>query len=355
MDRRMKRSSDGVVVLLLIMCMAFGVNVSGLKVSAEEWGDYHYEILENGTVSITGYTGKDSVLKIPDTIDNKKVTSIGDSAFWLCSGLTSVTIPDSVTSIGYGAFSGCDNVILIVEKDSYAEQYAKDNNIPYQYIEIKNTDNTTEEPEQLTTEQPIPNQPAEEEEQVVVGSVTMVLVATETDNNPVVDDKVKIQNGSSTIKKGTVLVSKTGIYKVINVKKKTVTYIGTKKKKASSIKVPEEIKIKKKKYKVTSVSANAFKNNKKIKAVTIGQNVKEIGKNAFRGCKNLKMATIGKNVTTIGSYAFYGCKKLNLIEIRSSKLKKVGKAAFKKIAKHPTARVPKGMMQSYKKLFEGKM
>ena len=35
------------------------------------------------------------------------VTSIGDHAFWDCSGLTSVTIPDGVTSIGGDAFSGC--------------------------------------------------------------------------------------------------------------------------------------------------------------------------------------------------------------------------------------------------------
>ena len=40
------------------------------------------------------------------TIPNS-VTSIGDYAFWGCSGLTSVTIPNSVTSIGWGAFSGC--------------------------------------------------------------------------------------------------------------------------------------------------------------------------------------------------------------------------------------------------------
>ena len=43
------------------------------------------------------------------TISNS-VTSIGDNAFASCSGLTSITIPESVTSIGYSAFSGCDNI-----------------------------------------------------------------------------------------------------------------------------------------------------------------------------------------------------------------------------------------------------
>lgn len=309
------------------------------------------------SVTSIDYYAFNNCSSLTSVIIPNSVTSMAGGAFSGCSSLTSIVIPEGVTSIGDGVFDYCDNVTLIVEKDSYAEQYAKNNDIPYQYMEIKNPDNTTEEPttEQPTSEQPTTEQPAKEAEKVVVGNVTMVPIETETDDKPVVDNKVKIQNGSNTIKKGTVLASKTGTYKVTNVKKKTVTYMGTKNKKASSIKIPEEIKIKKKKYKMTSVSANAFKNNKKIKKVTIGQNVKEIGKNAFRGCKNLETVTIGENVTTIGNYAFYDCKKLNLIEIRSSKLKKVGKAAFKKIAKHPTARVPEEKIESYKKLFEGTM
>jgi hypothetical protein len=51
------------------------------------------------------------------TVGNS-VTSIGDSAFIICTGLTSVTIPDSVTSIGNNAFYGCDALTSITIPDS---------------------------------------------------------------------------------------------------------------------------------------------------------------------------------------------------------------------------------------------
>ena len=59
------------------------------------------------------------------------VTSIGESAFWGCSGLTSVTIPESVTCIGWEPFWGCKNLTIHTPVGSFAEQYAKENNIPF--------------------------------------------------------------------------------------------------------------------------------------------------------------------------------------------------------------------------------
>lgn len=51
------------------------------------------------------------------TIGNS-VTSIGNNAFYGCTNLTSVTIPDSVTSIGTNAFAGCSNLTSVTIPDS---------------------------------------------------------------------------------------------------------------------------------------------------------------------------------------------------------------------------------------------
>ncbi len=61
-------------------------------------------ITNSGTITITGYTGSSGTITIPSTITGLAVTSIGDEAFYGISGLTAVTIPNSVTNIGTEAF-----------------------------------------------------------------------------------------------------------------------------------------------------------------------------------------------------------------------------------------------------------
>ena len=118
------------------VCIADKFAVSA---SAETYGDYEYEILDDGTVEITRYNGKSQTITIPNTINGKKVTSIGEFAFRYCSVLTvtipnsitsigscaffdsslaSITIPDSVTSLGSWTFARCSNLTSITIPDS---------------------------------------------------------------------------------------------------------------------------------------------------------------------------------------------------------------------------------------------
>jgi Flp pilus assembly protein protease CpaA len=61
----------------------------------------------NNQITITGYTGADGVVVIPDTINGLPVAEIGERAFDSRSGVTSVTIPNSVIRIGFAAFVSC--------------------------------------------------------------------------------------------------------------------------------------------------------------------------------------------------------------------------------------------------------
>ena len=125
---------------------------------------------------------------------------------------------------------------------------------------------------------------------------------------------------------------KTGnIYKVTSSRSssQTVAFIGNKVK--TSVIIPTTIKIKGATYKVTEISTNAFKNNRKLKKVVIGQNIVRIGKNAF-----------------------YGCKKLTAITIKSSRLtlKNIGKNAFKNTSPKATVKVPKKQKALYNQILK---
>ncbi|MBO4864880.1 MAG: leucine-rich repeat protein [Eubacterium sp.] len=117
-------------------------------------------------------------------------------------------------------------------------------------------------------------------------------------------------------------------YKILT--KDTVAYVKSNVKNPKSASVPATVKISGKTYKVTEISANAFKNKKKLKKVTVGKNVKKIGKNAFYGCKKLKKITIkGKNLKSVGANAIKGINKKAVIKVPKAKLK-VYKKLFKK-------------------------
>ena len=90
--------------------------------------------IPNGVTSICNdaFSNCDKLtsVTIPDS-----VTRIGDRVFYNCYSLTSVTIGNGVTSIGEYAFSGCENLTLQVYAGSYAEEYAKEKEIPYKIID----------------------------------------------------------------------------------------------------------------------------------------------------------------------------------------------------------------------------
>ena len=72
--------------------------------------DFKYRLLDNGTISITKYEGKETSLNIPTTIDGYTVTSIDNEVFSYNLDLVKVVIPDSIITIGESAFYDCENL-----------------------------------------------------------------------------------------------------------------------------------------------------------------------------------------------------------------------------------------------------
>ena len=147
------------------------------------------------------------------------------------------------------------------------------------------------------------------------------------------------------------------VVKVAGAKKGTVQVIGPVKKTYAKITIPKTTKSTKDSkytYSVVSIRKNAFKKNKKLKTVVIGNNVKTIGNSAFAECTSLKKVTIGKNVTTIGKKVFYNSKKLDNIIFKGKKLKTVGSNAFKNISGKAKIKVPKSKVANYGKKLAGK-
>lgn len=75
--------------------------------------DYSYEILNDGTLRLYQYEGTDTNIVVPDTIDGRKVTVLGNSTFQYCtqaSDIESVTLSDSLTTIEKNAFYNCEKL-----------------------------------------------------------------------------------------------------------------------------------------------------------------------------------------------------------------------------------------------------
>ncbi len=121
------------IVLLVIRCILINTSYFKLKTlyinpikENQKYADYIYDEYYNHT-SIMFYEGEEINVKIPETINGKKVESIDDSAFYGNANMIKVIIPKYVIRIGHQAFIG---------NNSLEEVYLPDNIIdigPYSF------------------------------------------------------------------------------------------------------------------------------------------------------------------------------------------------------------------------------
>lgn len=183
---------------------------------------------------------------------------------------------------------------------------------------------------------------------------------TNTGSNPnVTAGNPSIASGTIVPSVGTTLTAGNASY-VVTTAGSAVAYAKNLNTKVASVTVPSTVKIGNILYKVTSIANNAFKNNKKLKKVSIGSNVTSIGNDAFRNCTTLKKVVIPAKVKQIGKKAFYNCKKLQFLTIKAKKLtaKTVGAKAFTGAGSSNYAKlkvkVPKKKYAAYVKMLKKK-
>ena len=230
-----------------------------------------------------------------------RVTHIGRYAFWNCDGLTSISIGNSITHIGYGAFDYCcslknikiPNTVTII--DDYAFNCCEsltNITIPDSVTSIgvcafygcESLTNITL-PDNVTS----------------IGWEAFSLTghynsASNWENdvlyigNHLIEAKTTL-SGAYKIKEGTKTIGSQAFYGCPSL---------------TSITIPDS---------VTSIKNWAFENCTSLTSVTIGNSVTSIGSYAFSGCTSLTSITIGNSVTSINSYAFYNCKSLQSVHI----------------------------------------
>ena len=241
-----------------------------------------YKVTKITNCAFRGCTGLTSV-----TIPNS-VTSIGEEAFW-CTGLTSVTIPNSVTSIGSSAFSGCTGLTSITIPNSVTSIGSS------AFIGCTSLTSIT-----------IPNSVASIGESAFYNCTGLTSVTIPNSVTSI---------GSSAFSGCTGLTSITIPNSVTSIG--SSAFIGCTG--LTSITIPNS---------VTSIEDYTFFNCTNLTSITLPNSVTSIGKDAFQGCTGLTSVIIPNSVTSIGNYAFSNC--INLISIEIGKdLTYMGSYVFK--------------------------
>lgn len=239
-------------------CIGGGIKVYGPTSST----DFEYAITD-GKVTIKDYTGSDSVVEIPAEIEGFPVTRIGVGLFNGCTSLTSITIPDGVSSIGMNAFAGCTNLTSITIPDSVTSIGENAFDLCDKLTDVYYTGTKTQW------------------ETIPIGDNNTFLT------NAAIHYKSTENDFEYTITDGKVTITKyTGSDDVFD--------------------IPAEIEG----CPVIAIGDDAFYGCVSLASVTIPDGIISIGGSAFHNCFGLMSITIPDSVTSIGDWAFNDCGSL---------------------------------------------
>jgi len=279
------------ITMLLSIIVVAPITVNASEDDELTYGDFQYKIEDDNSCTITDYDGMASSLSIPSAINGHTVKQIDTGALSDNRIITSVTIPNGVTTIGFSAFNGCiklEKIKFSSNLDTVCENAF--NNTKW----FNNQSNGL----------------------VYVGKVAYKYKGDMPRNTKI------------TVKSDTVSISESAFKDCANL---------------TAILIPSSVKhidkyalyncqgLTKLNFNdgIERIENDAFGACEKLTSVNFSETLKSIGAFAFVECKKLSEITIPQSVTSVGEYAFSGCENLASVTV-SDDLPYVGGRAFEK-------------------------
>ena len=309
-----------VMAVMMVLC--------AVCAGAEAYGNFEYGVLDDGTVEITGYKGSEQKVDVPEKINKKSVTRIGNLAFKDCTKITSIAMPDSVAYIGRSAFYNCTSLKSITIPDGVKEiGYAAFSECAG-LVSVKIPDNVTK-----IGDSAFINCANLTKIDVTAGnkyysSANGVLF--NKDKSELICYPAGIKNVGYSIPDGVTVIRDRAFNKCLSLNSITIpksvqdietySFFGCTSLEAINVAASNKnyadvngILFSKDKTKIVCYPAN-----KKNMSYSIPVSVKVVGVAAFRDCIYLKGITIPDSVTNIEHHAFSNCKSLKSITIPDS-------------------------------------
>ena len=329
-----------------------------------------YKVLDKNSVSVVANSYSGEVV-IPESVtfgNTFNVISIADNAFYNCKGLTAVSLPASVKSIGYYAFKNCtgltsvitnsnadfSNASLCFIKDGFKYQVLDKNSVS---VVANSYSGEVAIPESVTFGNTFNvTSIADDAFKNCTGltSVTIPESITSIGSNAFYGCKglttVTIPEGVTTIRysafSGCTSLTKVTINSNAFISK-TYTY-NSNLKNIFGTQVTEYVLGEN----VTAIGSYAFYECTGLTTVIIPENITEIGSYAFSGCTGFTSVTFPENITEIGSYVFYGCTGLTTITIPEN-ITTIANGAFKGCTGLTSVTIPKNVTSIGNSAFSG--